>query len=285
MKEAVQKEQYPLLVHLFGDKTNRFSTMAEALEKARAVAHLFPLDDRVLDLLYRNTRKVGMARGEWESEVRVANAFNSSTFRWRPAAFEEAYASLDPDNVASTVALLTENPATLAIGYHGSLWFLRLKVFARLFPNGVTIDRFGKYAATNGGHALWAARAALLEGKGALMAPDGRVGKATGSITVLGAKRLVGDGAPLLAQLTGCNVVWFDVVRNKDGLRLKTARMPSCDKGEDFADYQKRFCAAYAKRVESIFTGSPRNIMLQWWGETFDAMLAGKVDTLRVWAT
>jgi len=261
----------------------RFVTVADALEDARKRANeISDPPRRVLDVLYANTRCTSMFRGEWEREVRIATALdkNLTHFGSVPLLRQVGKQIGEAARVA-VVQQLTSAP-TLVLGYHGGFGFTRRKLFARLFPEAVVIGATGKYAANDGAFALFAAREALLEGGLVLIAPDGRFGKESGTITVLGAQLPVTDGAPFLAYATNCNVAWFALIRTGDGFTLETVAGPRREHGETFADFRERFYRFYADRLEASLTTDPYNLPVSKnWKWTLTAMLEGKVYRVR----
>jgi hypothetical protein len=256
----------------------RFLSVADAFEDAKQLASAIPIAEPVLAFLFAKTRCCAMSLAHWEQQVRLATAFDVNMTRFGSTALiKDIEKQIDRTVKAGVIRELTAAP-TLAIGFHGGYSVPRRKLFARLLPQGVVLGASGKYAAHDGAFALFAAREALLENRPVLMAPDGRFGKESGTIAVLGAHLPVTDGAPFLAHATGCKVKWFALTWSGIGFTLQTIPGPQRQDGERFSDYRRRFYDFYAERLEEAFTGDPMNLpLIQNWRLTFGAMLAGKV--------
>lgn len=221
-----------------------------------------------------------MSREAWTTELRLATAINtrlrSVVGRLSPA---EASTLVVEKISATTLRRLTTTPGTLALAYHGGFPLLRRAVFQHLFEKGIVITARDEYAAKDGAYVLFAAREAILGGHPVLIAPDGGYGKESGVIHVLGAKRIVADGAPFLAYVTACPVVWLTLRRTPKRFALEVVDGPQVEPDESFSAYRERFYAFYAARLEEAFTDDPRNIaMLPLWTKTFEAMLKGTIQ-------
>lgn len=258
-------------------------TAAGLFESARKQVHLVKISTPVLEHVYGNTCFPSIPFSEWKREVTLALAIEQALRRFAAGRRLEFVKSLiDEQTKAAVVRQLRSKRGALVIGYHGGFPVLRLLAFRGLFPRGVILASNGRYAAADGAFALFAAREALLARRPVLMAPDGRFGKATVTITVLGAQLAMADGAPFLAYTTRCDTVWLSVVRTDNGFTLKTTDGPQAEEAEAFADFRDRFFRFFVDQAELSLRGDPRNQPIgRNWIETFEAMLAGRVDAFR----
>ncbi|HEY1960779.1 MAG TPA: hypothetical protein VGG69_00050 [Rhizomicrobium sp.] len=214
--------------------------------------------------------------------MRVATALSDNFMRCGGSSlFKDLGRQIDRGVRVRTIRELKASP-TLVLGFHGGFGYARRKLFARLFPDSVIIGATGKHTATDGAHALFAAREALLQNRLVLIAPDGRFGKESGTISILGAQLPVTDGPPFLAHISRCSVTWLALLRTQDGFTLETMAGPRHEEGEAFAGYRDRFYRFYTERLEEAFTSDPANLSLTInWKLIFSAMLAGKVYRFR----
>jgi hypothetical protein len=263
-------------------RRKHFTNLAAAFDDAQQRVSEIEIRRAILDFLYGKTRCKSLARVEWERQVCVATAFDENLTRFGSGRLLKQIANQLAVSLRSAAASELAFAAVLAITYHGGFSVMLRRSFGHLFPGSVVIGANSRYAARDGAFALFAAREALLEGKSVLTAPDGRFGKETATVSVLGAKLLVTDGAPFLAHATGCNVMWFAPLWNGHSFAIEALPGPQRRTGEAFAEYRKRFYQFYVDRLEHAFTGDPANMPLTInWKFIFNAMLAGKVHRFR----
>lgn len=262
--------------------TRTFASGAELFSVARAATANVRLPRRLLNHLYEHSRCKGMPREAWEREIQFAVALQQTLKPFLDGPWKIVEEVIDQDAVAAVQQSMATSPATLAIGFHGGFPRLRRKLFEKLFRDSVVIGRVGPHGATDGAHALFAAREAILASKPVLMAPDGLYGKESGTITVLGARRAVTDGAPFLAHSTNGRVAWFAVACTGERFAPTLVEGPRAEPGESFKAYRERFFRFFADQIEAVFTGDPRNIDVQrFWQATFEAMFTGRPDRKR----
>ncbi|HEX3653032.1 MAG TPA: hypothetical protein VHU18_09445 [Rhizomicrobium sp.] len=265
-----------------GRDRKRFTALSEALDDARRRAQAIVLPEPLLDFLYSRTRCRSMSRSEWEREIRVATALDENFTRFCSMPLvKDVGRSVDKESRKAVVREL-QSAGNLVLGFHGGFGYMRRRLFGRMFPQGIIIGATTRHSAADGAHALFAAREALLSGGAALIAPDGRFGKESGLISILGAQLPITDGAPFLAHSTGCSVIWLALVRIGDTFTFKTTSAPRREEGESFSSYRERFYRFYGDQLEEAFTGDPANLpLILNWKLTFNAMLAGKVYRVR----
>jgi hypothetical protein len=260
----------------------RFRTVPGALDDARTRADTVAIPASILDFLYSHTRHPCTSRFQWERDVRVATALDENFMRFGCMPLFKDIGRRVGNAAREALVRELKSAGTLVLGFHGGFGYARRRLFARLFPESIIIGATGKHTATDGAHALFAAREALLQDGLVLIAPDGRFGKESGTISVLGAQLPVTDGAPFLAHTTRCRVAWLALIRTEDKFALETMPAPRAEEGERFAGYKERLYRFYADRLEEAFTGDPANLPLTAnWKLTFNAMLAGKVYRFR----
>jgi len=249
MSERIPSDPGAELVESAAPERKRFVSVADALEDARRRASALDIPKPLLDFLYSRTRFSLLSPAEWEQEVRVATALDDNLTRFgSQRLLREIAHQIDTSTRVAVIRELKSAP-TLVVGFHGGFGNTRRKLFARMFPDGIVIGAAGKHTASDGAHALFAAREALLQGGLVLIAPDGRFGKEAGTISVLGAQLPITDGAPFLAHTTGCAVTWLALVRTGERFTLQTVSGPQAEKHERFADYKERFYRFYSDRL------------------------------------
>ncbi len=263
-------------------KHKRFVDVADALEDAKRRANEIEIGQPILDLLYGKTRWISLARAEWERQVRVATAFDENLTRFGcPRLLKQIANQVATPFRAAVAPDLTSAP-TLAITYHGGFSVSLRRLFGHFFPEGVVIAINGRHPARNGAFALFAGREALLAAKPVFMAPDGRFGKETATVSVLGAQLPLTDGAPFLAHVTGCRVIWFALRWTDHGFAVEARAGPPRQTEQPFREYRERFYQFYAARLEEALTGDPASLPLTVnWKIIFGAMLDGKVYRAR----
>ena len=78
--------------------------------------------------------------------------------------------------------------------------------------------------------------------------------------------------APTIAFESGCATGWYTVAREGDRFVPVYEPGPSRETKESFKDFKGRWWAFYAARVETLFTGDPRNITLwHFWPKLFSS--------------
>jgi hypothetical protein len=245
----------------------------------RNVAYV-DLDDGVLKHLYSHSRYDAMAYEEWKRQVVRAAATDLALRKMLRRKPDAALADLvDPVARADIVQRLSSPSGMLVLAFHGGFSLLVRRLFTHLMNDSLSIAAGGQHQASRGAYVLLAAHRALRAGKTVGLAPDGRWGKQTGTIPVLGAHRSVSDGGPFLAHATRCDTAWFALRRSDGGFVPDIVAGPRHDGGETFAAFRERFFRFYAERIEAAFTGEPRSLSLtSSWAETFSAMLTGRAE-------
>lgn len=251
-------------------------------ENAEKIADRIAIGRPVLDFLYESSKWDRLPRADWERHVRVACATDHIVFNFFQGLKLGALAKL-ADHAAMTAASrnLASSKGTLFLTFHGAHVLLAKKIFASAFERGLLLARHG---AILGGdtkkkdsrEALFILMRALEDGRNLFFAPDGRNGKQTASLNVLGTVTSAGEGAAFLAHASGCNTAWYTVIREGDRFVPVVESGPVKAKGESLKDFSGRLYRFYGERIEAMFTGDPRNIVFRpRWGRVLNARARG----------
>jgi hypothetical protein len=156
---------------------------------------------------------------------------------------------------------------TLLVTFHGAFAPVAVELFRRRSAGGTTLAgggilEEGEDAVTDFKDAMFTALNKLRDGGVVLMTPDGQKGRQENQLKLLDIDAPVGEGAAFLAFTSGCNTGWYTVVRDGDGFAPLFEPGPSRRSGEKLGEFSERFHEFYARQIESIFTGDPRNIVI-----------------------
>jgi hypothetical protein len=236
------------------------------------------MDERAADYLFTKSRCAGMSREQWENEIRLTTAIYQTlrasrrTLAWEQAvdvqALDEAFARLRSAPNASR--------GTLLLTFHGPFAPLVQELFKRRCQAGAILgggredrgevrmfdSRKGSWTFTKSGDALFEALNILRDGNLLLMAPDGWKGKRSEEFHVLGGTAAGRGGAAFLAHASGCNTAWYNFARDGGRFSPVIESGPARADGEYPAAFSQRLHDFFASRIEDVFTGDPRNIML-----------------------
>jgi hypothetical protein len=220
---------------------------------------------QVLNYLYKKSRWHPMSRTDWETAVRTACSISSSmrtspgNIQFNMEAVAEAFGKLKSMGDTSTGILM--------MTFHGAFHIAVLQLFTQVCEAGTILAHqvtFRKRIKTthNSRDALFTALRALQEGHNVLMSPDGMQGRRCVRYKVLGGTLMSGDGAAFLAHTANCNTAWFTVVREGDRFIPVIEPGPRRHSDETPNEFSQRLKNFYAEKVEGIFAGDPRNIVL-----------------------
>jgi hypothetical protein len=235
-----------------------------AKQRARHIEIPPPL----LSFLHGKSQWHAMSFQDWTAEVRLAcavdlvckNAFRSKTL--------DQYAELIDDQEA----LRAVSTKTLVLTFHGSFVPLARLAFGHHAREAMIMRRAD---ARDNRTALFTALRSLQGGHSVLLAPDGPYGTTLESLDVLGAKARMAQSAAFLAYSANCPTAWYTVVRRKARFVVHLEPGPARQSGEELAAFNSRLQQFYARQVEGIFSGDPKNITIRpHWQRTFMNYLA-----------
>jgi len=233
------------------------------LSRAELQAREIEIPPQLLSFLYERSRGPALPFKEWSKYVRTAcaidlacqNAFKTKTLD----AFTEA--------ADQQQSLQRVSSSTLVLTFHGAFVSLARLAFVRQVPRGLLMRRAD---ARDGRTALFGALRSLQGGRSILLAPDGPYGTRSERLRVLGVKARMADSAAFLAYATNCATAWYTVVRRGEEFAVQLESGPAKQDGEDFAGFSLRLEEFYARQIENIFSGDPKNISLRPnWRRTF----------------
>lgn len=236
----------------------------QILPKAEQIANNISIDAALLDFLYQRSRWQPMPRGEWERCVKVACAIDRlliTEFRTLP---RKRLASLVDEKAKQDFETFLSPKGMLLLTFHGAF----VKVARRLF-----IDKQKQRSDLGSGGninsqrdqrgALFAALRALQSGQSLVISPDGPEGKLSAVLDVFGRPSPAGEGAAFLAAASGCKTAWYTVCRTEDRFVPVFEEGPTRTKDETHQQFGNRLHRFYSTKIEGVFTGDPRNIVLR----------------------
>jgi hypothetical protein len=238
------------------------SDMESVIARARKIATALEINPRTLDGLFARSQFQSLGREAWEQELRFATGMDRALHRALKTTPVGMLGPVDEAVSQAATEKLRSPTGTLLLVYHGGFAALGRALFSDWFPDGVRISAKGDYKAKDGAYALFAARRALLDGKNVLISPEGRFGKARGTVPIMGMDCSVGDGAPFLAHSTQCRTVWFGLIRDNDRFATLLVEGPRASREEPFPAFRERFFGFYAAQIEKAFAGDPRSLSL-----------------------
>lgn len=247
----------------------RVSDAASLFSSSKRLARHLYVNTGALDYLYARSRWANASRSEWEKAVRRACAMYRVLRRSRRLLpWDEMLGFSRIDALLDRLKSSPESPkGTLLVTFHGAFAPVAVELFRKRCAGAVTLAgggvlREGMEAMADFKDAMFMALNALRDGDVVLMTPDGQKGRQEAPLKVLDVAGTIGEGAAFLAFTSGCNTGWYTVVREGDGFAPMFEPGPSRRSGEKFAEFSSRFHEFYARQIESIFTGDPRNIAI-----------------------
>jgi|SRR5579871_4005874 len=191
--------------------------------------------------------------------------------------FPDLASMIDMESARSVLSQLNNLGGLLLATFHGAHVSLANRCFLRLMPEHYVFatnsgqNRINVLAGR--GSAGFRAFKALRDDRILLMAPDGRKGVGNeSSMTVMGIRVPVADGAPTIAYEADCATTWYSMVRDGERFVPVCAPGPKRLAGENFEEFRERWWAFYAGHIERILTGDPRNIsLIGFWPELINS--------------
>jgi hypothetical protein len=251
------------------DKAPRVSDAASLFRKSEEYSREFPVSARALDYLYAHSSWTNLSRPDWEKTTRCACAMYRILRRSRRALpWDELMGLSKIDALLDGLKSTAEFPkGTLLVTFHGAFAPVAVELFRQRCAGGATLAgggvlQEGMEAMADFKDAMFTALNRLRDGGIVLMTPDGQKGRQEGELKLLGITSPAGEGAAFLAFTSGCNTGWYTVVRDGDGFAPVFEPGPSRRSGEKFAEFSGRFYEFYARQIESIFAGDPRNMVI-----------------------
>jgi hypothetical protein len=111
---------------------------------------------------------------------------------------------------------------------------------------------------------------ALAGRKVVLMAPDGPAIRQSSTIEILGVPVKFANGASTIAFEANCRTGWYTVLRDGDRFVPVYEEGPRRLPGQNLVEFTAAWWQFYARQIQNIFTGNPRNISLcNRWPRTF----------------
>jgi hypothetical protein len=247
----------------------RVSDAASLFSSSKRLARNLYVNTGALDYLYARSRWANASRPEWEKAVRFACAMYRVLRRSRRLLpWDEMLGLSKIDALLGRLKSTAESPkGTLLVTFHGAFAPVAVELYRRRFAGAVTLAgggvlQEGMEVTADFKDAMFTALNTLRDGGVVLMTPDGQKGRQEGRLKVLDVAGTIGGGAAFLAFTSGCNTGWYTVVRDGDRFAPVLELGPSRRSGEKFAEFSGRFHEFYARQIESIFTGDPRNIVI-----------------------
>lgn len=249
---------------------------------AEKIAPRIVMNEQVLDYLYENSKWDRLSRADWKREVRISCAADYLVFNFfRGLKLGPLDKIVDQTAMRKVLRGLTSAKGTLFLTFHGAHILMAKKVFASAFAKGLLLARHGALLGAESEkkdprEVLFILLRTLEEGKNLFFAADGRNGRQTATLNVLGTVTAAGEGAAFLAHASECNTAWYTVVREGDRFVPVVEPGPVKAKGESLKDFSDRFYRFYGERIEAMFTGDPRNIVFRpRWGRVLNAKARG----------
>lgn len=251
-------------------------------ENAEKIAPRITIGEPILNYLYENSRWQRLPRADWEREVRIACATDHIVFNFFPGLKLGGLAALvDQATMTNASRSVASSKGTLFLTFHGAHVLVAKKIFASAFERGLLLARHGTILGAGAAKkdqrdALFALLRALEDGRNLFFAADGRNGRQTATLNVLGTATAAGEGAAFLAHASGCNTAWYTVVREDNRFVPIVEAGPTKAKGESLKNFSDRLYRFYSERIEAMFTGDPRNIVFRpRWGRVLNAKARG----------
>jgi len=252
-------------------------SVADLFSAAEKLAADQKIDRAAMKYLFARSRLSGLSREQWEKEARLAGALYTIMQQSRRAVQWEQIVDLTAVDAAFAALKSASNAprGNLLLTFHGAATPVVQELYKRRCEVGVilgseVINRQGIRTFGNSRDTLFAALNVLRDGGTVLMAPDGFRGQQSAQFNVLGVTTQGGGGAAFLAHTARCNTAWYNFVRDGDRFVPVIEAGPTRLDGETLAAFSDRLYEFYAKQVEAIFSGDPRNIELSGrWARAF----------------
>ncbi len=249
----------------------------DILAVADRMAHRVVPDPVALDRLFAVSRS-GVERDEWESQVRQAfvidQIVNDRNEIGLPGA--AVLAPIRPGAWDAIAREIRDADRIVCLVFHSGFLSITRFLYAQI-PSSAAIRgrhtrRGGPSPNDKGRSALFAAFRDLQDGKPLLVAPDGPAGKLTEMLEVLGASRLIGEGAAFLAFEADARTVWLNVVREGTQLVPVLVEGPRRATGEKYPSFKARWAEFYGRQITEVLTGHPASLALRGrWSNLFSA--------------
>jgi hypothetical protein len=267
------QELREVLKHLKFGGIDNFERPNELFSNARILASRITLSKEMSNHLFANSRAKGASRADWENSVKTAFAIQHLIV---DGGISEAAQNELVDEQAKQTVLeqLDQSKGALVLLCHAGFSTVRFSFLKDHINNIIYMastasrpqsgrgapDRISVNLDARAG--LFAGLKALLQKKVVLLAPDGKQGAQKSSISVLGKKTPIGEGAAFLAYESKCDTFWFAMKRSDERFIPVMMRGPSRLKAEKFPEFQDRFVQFYEDMLNDFFSGDPRNLML-----------------------
>lgn len=255
------------------------SSDEDIFDAAEKLSGRMDIDPRFLDHLFGYRQDKSSTRGEWEHQVRVAFCLDHLTadrpqpgpakFSW-VAAFNRLF---DQDAKKQAYDSLDFANGILFAVFHGGLYSVAFETFKENFRNSVIFSASvgqPKQSSTkwigikdDPGAALMMALRAMGRGTALLMANDGRHGTRAHQAKVMDRFIWSANGAAFIAYESGCQTVWYVVLREGRRFIPTFVPGPKPDKGETFEKFSARWLSFYWRQVELLLTGSPSSMAVR----------------------
>jgi hypothetical protein len=236
----------------------------QILNRAEQIADSVTIEAALFDFLYRRSRWQPMQRSEWERCVKVACAIDrllTTEFRRLPRG---KLANLFDDKSKRDFEAFLSAKGRLLLTFHGAFVLVARRLFIDIDKQRSDFGRGGNINSRRDHRgALFSALRALQDGQSLVISPDGPDGKLSGVLNVLGTQSPAGEGAAFLAAASGCKTAWYTVGREGDRFVPVFAEGPTRTKDETPQQFGDRLHRFYSEKIEEMFTGDPRNIVLR----------------------
>jgi hypothetical protein len=256
----------------------------------------------ITDFLFDHRRDNTLSFAEWMRAFRssellkhiFADMKTINQLKRRDASREARYPRLpdtqdlmDIEKAKSFFGQLDLSKGLLLTTIHDAHLLLAKRCLARCMPERYSLGLHGgrnRIGVGKDGNAHVSAFQAVkvLRGKNVLLiVPDARREvQQTSEVKILGTSRRFADGTPTIAFEAGCATAWYTVVREGDHFVPVCEPGPSREPKESFKAFKIRWWDFYARQVEKLFTGDPRNITLwHFWPKLFGATSDETDDT------
>ncbi len=236
--------------------------------------------------LYERRRDTTIPFDDWLRDVRTAEVIkhisldrkqlklNSRTDLVQAPKLPSIWEMMNMDAAKFFFANLDASEGLLLGTFHGGYLGLAQRCFMFLMDDHYMLR--GNAVRTNdirarGQLAGFQAVKALAGRKVVLMAPDGAaIGQSSTVEKILGLPVKFANGASTIAFEANCKTGWYTVLRDGDRFVPVYEEGPRRLPGQSLVEFTAAWWQFYARQIENIFTGNPRNISLyNRWPRTF----------------